>query len=38
MAYLPAPRKNSAIELQAFYLFNAVALFFLGSGKYAMKN
>ncbi|MEP4372775.1 MAG: DoxX family protein, partial [Alloalcanivorax venustensis] len=27
-----------AIELQAFYLFNAVALFFLGSGKYAMKN
>jgi len=27
-----------AIELQAFYLFNAVALFFLGAGKYAMKN
>ena len=27
-----------AIDLQAFYLFNAVALFFLGAGKYAMKN
>lgn len=27
-----------AIELQGFYLFTAAALFFLGSGKYAMKN
>ncbi|HIL23443.1 GntR family transcriptional regulator [Alcanivorax sp. HI0083] len=27
-----------AIELQAFYLFTAAALVFLGAGKYAMKN
>ncbi|MCQ6261508.1 DoxX family protein [Alcanivorax sp. MM125-6] len=27
-----------AIELQGFFLFNAVALCFLGSGRYAMKN
>lgn len=26
------------IELQAFYLFTALALVFLGSGKYALKN
>ncbi len=27
-----------AIELQGFYLFTAAALFFLGAGKYAMRN
>ena len=27
-----------AIELQAFYLFSALALLFLGPGKYALKN
>ncbi len=27
-----------ALELQGFFLFTAVALFFLGAGKYAMKN
>ncbi|EKF75658.1 hypothetical protein A11A3_02277 [Alcanivorax hongdengensis A-11-3] len=27
-----------ALELQGFYLFTAAALFFLGAGKYAMKN
>lgn len=27
-----------AIELQGFYLFTAVAVFFLGAGKYAVKN
>ncbi|WP_422107056.1 DoxX family protein [Winogradskyella sp.] len=27
-----------AIELQAFYLFGALAIFFTGSGKYAFSN
>ncbi|MDF1781864.1 MAG: DoxX family protein [Alcanivoracaceae bacterium] len=27
-----------AIELQAFYLFTALSLVFLGAGKYAVKN
>ncbi|MDX1803346.1 MAG: DoxX family protein [Alcanivorax sp.] len=27
-----------SLELQGFYLFTAVALFFLGAGKYAVKN
>jgi putative oxidoreductase len=27
-----------ALELQGFYLFSAAALFFLGAGRYAMKN
>jgi len=27
-----------ALELQGFYLFTAAALFFLGAGRYAMKN
>lgn len=27
-----------AIELQAFYLFGALAIFFTGSGKYALSN
>ena len=27
-----------ALEVQAFFLFNAVAIFFLGSGKYAVKK
>ena len=27
-----------AIELQAFYLFGAVAIFFTGGGKYALSN
>lgn len=27
-----------ALELQGFFLFTAVALFFLGAGRYAMKN
>ena len=27
-----------ALELQGFFLFTAVAIFFLGAGKYAVKN
>ena len=27
-----------ALELQGFFLFTAVAIFFLGAGKYALKN
>lgn len=27
-----------ALELQGFYLFGALALFFLGAGKYAVRN
>ena len=27
-----------AIELQAFYLFGAIAIFFTGSGKYALND
>ncbi len=27
-----------ALELQGMFLFSAVALCFLGSGRYAMKN
>ena len=27
-----------ALELQGFFLFTAVAIFFLGAGKYAVRN